>query len=81
MSYFGGADRFTDRKKGPQGTGLFEKPVDPYAQYHKDPTKHEDPRERLTKPEFKQEPKVCPNKISGRCMMPDPICGYPYCEK
>jgi len=33
-------DRFTDgdRKVGPLGTRLVEKPVDPYAQYHNDPT-------------------------------------------
>ena len=44
MSDFGSVDRFTDRKGGPQCTGLFEKPVDPYAQYHNDPTKREEPR-------------------------------------
>jgi hypothetical protein len=44
MGGFGSVDRFTDRKGGPQCTGLFEKPVDPYAQYHNDPTKREEPR-------------------------------------
>ena len=44
MSGFGSVDRFTDKKGGPQCTGLFEKPVDPYAQYHNDPTKREEPR-------------------------------------
>ena len=45
MSGFGSVDRFTDgeRKCGPLGTRLVEKPVDPYAQYHNDPTKREEP--------------------------------------
>ena len=44
MSGFGSVDRFTDKIGGPQCTGLYEKPVDPYAQYHNDPTKREEPR-------------------------------------
>lgn len=34
-------------------------------------------------PEFKYSPpKVCPNKMrNGSCTLPDPLCGYPYCEK
>lgn len=34
-------------------------------------------------PEFKySSPKVCPNKMrNGSCTLPDPLCGYPYCEK
>ena len=51
MSNFGSVDRFTDGKHkcGPLGTRLIEKPVDPYAQYHNDPTKIE--QKIFTKPE------------------------------
>ena len=39
-------------------------------------------KEVQTKSQTKQEPKVCPNKMrSGSCTLPDPLCGYPNCEK
>ena len=59
MSNFGSVDIFTDGKHkcGPLGTRLIEKPVDPYAQYHNDPTKIE--QKIFTKPEqVGQEPKI-----------------------
>jgi hypothetical protein len=55
MGGFGSVDRFTDRKGGPQCTGLFEKPVDPYAQYHNDPTKHEEPRKSYEEQKTNQQ--------------------------
>ncbi len=55
MGDFGSVDRFTDRKGGPQCTGLFEKPVDPYAQYHNDPTKHEEPRKSYEEQKTNQQ--------------------------
>lgn len=55
MGGFGSVERFTDKKCGPQCTGLFEKPVDPYAQYHNDPTKHEEPRKSYEEQKTNQQ--------------------------